>query len=426
MANLASSLDPSILGQVQNFNTVNKADKQAQLVNQAAQIDNASKANIYKTQVLSAAVASGDPRVINSSLQGLNGMGIDTSDVPTDPDKLAAYVQAGRLAQSPLGSLLNAQLKDQSNQIQAAGTMGSANQSQFPSLLNNGAVAKIATAMTGVPVSGTPTGLTLGNPTQVAQMPPQQIAQQPITQQSAIDEPANMGNNPPEPPIQTPAQTTIPKFSPPPQQAGETNTAYNQRVNNAFESYKADPNYLAAAAAASQAGKDNATTKLEAIRSDQTNQKLQPNFDALRAINNQVPDNKYGVPYQLKEYLSAANPLSDSEWASAAAAWKAVNEQQVLNSLAQLTAGGQIRPSRQIAKMLETGNFVPEEIPPDARLALINTLASESKNSAISAGNINAQLNGGQTQPYVQTMPSTGIPASSNNYAGFKYLGVKK
>lgn len=155
--------------------------------------------------------------------------------------------------------------------------------------------------------------------------------------------------------------------------------------------------------------------RVEAIQSRENHNKLAPNFDALKQLNNDVPDNRYGIPPSIKAFASSANPIGDGKWAGAHAAWETVNKQQALNALGQLASSGQIRVTRTIQKMIETGNVVPENLQPDERLKLIGIMQKEWENQATSAENVSAKLNGGQVQPYVATVPNNGqAPAPTN------------
>lgn len=427
-------IDPSVFQNLHTFQDYDRANQEFLARKQAAQIENASKSNIYATQVLSAATATGDQNQYDNARRTLAGNGIDVSIWAPDVQTGAQQAQAARLAQSPLGSLLNAGLKAESNGIAATQAMGSVTSGQqldplSQSLMGGlglnmvkGATPQPATQPARSPVvnqvqAGTPAGNQAINDLYGDNQPPPPsvmpsaapVPSQPVT---LTQNGAPVNDNPPPQASASVASQAIPKFSPRPQRPDETNQAYSSAIQRDFEDYKADPNYLAAAARASELGKAEGTATENAIKSEETAGRLQPNFQALRNINNDVPDSTWGIPAEAKAWGSQANPFGDHKSAQAFDAWKMVNEQQTLNALGQLVAGGQIRSNRQIVKMLETGNFVPSGLAAPERLMLINTLENESKNQAISAGNIASRLNGGQAQPYVQTIApgSTGAP----------------
>lgn len=433
MGNLAidtsalSNIKP-LLQQQQLQQAFNAQQAQAQQALQTGGIDTANKLNSYKAQTVLAAAAGGQP-ALDAAFSKLNAQGIDTSDYDPNVDNATKQANALLQAQVPLGSLLGLGLKAEGNTAQGVTAMGSVSGAKSLDPLSNivsnaltnrlaGAAGNTSTPSVPVPSNINPPAVTSGPLSQPANQGSIPI---PVKQPLSIDGSQDSISISPTPtqgaPIQTPQgnpaalQAVIPKFVPPAYNPDLSQSANQAAVENARKDYETN-NAGAIEASKAQSGalgKDVETTNLDAIRSQQTNAKLQPNFQALRDINNDVPDNAYGIPAGVKEWLSSSNPYGDAKWATAGGLWKAVNEQQVLNTLAQLTAGGQIRPSRQIAKMLETGSFVPEDIPPEGRMVLINTMAKESQNSAISATNINSQLQGGSTQPYVQTVPSTGV-----------------
>lgn len=232
MANLTTAIDPSTLGQIKNFTDVNNAAKQNQLVNQAAVLDAQSKANIYKTQVLSAAAGSGNQNVYTTALQHLNDSGIDISDAPQDITQGAAYANAGRLAQSPLGTLYGAQQKVIGNNIAAATAFGSTDNPYTQPVPG-------ITPVTGIPA-----------PQPAAAPAPVQPQAQPTANPAA---PTNMGATQPEPPVTIngaiPAPTNMPV---PLQRPGETQSAYKLRIEN-------DPAAIASREAAKEMGQGQGT-----------------------------------------------------------------------------------------------------------------------------------------------------------------------
>ena len=143
-------------------------------------------------------------------MQHLNDGGIDISDVPSDINLGAKYAESGRLAQSPLGSLINAGLKNQSNQIALSGLTGE---------ITPGALAPT--------VPGLGNALTSG-------------IKKPNIDTAPIDtkEPTKVVSIMPEPPARN---VTFPKFSPPAPKSGETRAAYEARVRMAQEAYNSDP-----------------------------------------------------------------------------------------------------------------------------------------------------------------------------------------
>lgn len=436
-------LNTDIYSQLKTFPDYQRADQAFQLQRatqlqalQTGGIDAASKSNILGTQLVSAAT---DQTSYDAAKQRAATLGIDMSNWAPDYATGAQQAQQARLAQSPLGSLISAGSKLTANDLSAVQTYGSMEAAMKAGYKPEGVnlpgfgISGTSPAASPAPAPPAPSAapapmnapLPTGQPDNVP-------AKYPPTPQGAAGAVTDVFGSSPAPaplkpiPAQLPASSA--KFNPPAQNAGESITAYNQRVQQAFEAYKSDPSYVASQSAATETGKNIATANMEAIRSSETANRLKPNFDALRAVNNDVPDGTWGISPEVKAWASAANPYGDHKASAAMAAWNMVNEQQVLNALGQLVSGGQIKSNRQIAKMLETGNFVPADIDANDRLTLINTLEKESANQATSAGNISSRLQGGATQPYVPTMPQGGVgqsaaPAPANS--GIKFLGFK-
>lgn len=92
----------------------------------ASGVETVSKQNILATQMLSAAAGTNDQGMWDRTRQSLAQHGIDISNIPADVAQGAAWAQAGRLAQSPLGSLLNTATKLDANQIAANNAAGNA------------------------------------------------------------------------------------------------------------------------------------------------------------------------------------------------------------------------------------------------------------------------------------------------------------
>lgn len=420
------AIDPNVFNNIKQFADYNRADQAFQLQKatqeqalQSGGIDAASKANVYATQVLSAATATGDQGAYDQAKQTLQQNGVDTSTWAPDVATGAQQAQAARLAQSPYGTIFNAQQKVIANNIAGAGVMGTTNNSftqPVPSLN---------------PVNGQ-----ISITPQIAQQAPAQASSAPAPQgqtpsaamvgNNAVMAPADKAaatqdvfNPTPAAPVNLPgasdqraAPVQAPNFSFRAQVPGETLAAYKDAQQQAFEQYKASPQYLQTAAIAGDTGKAISDANVNAIKSDESAKRLQPNFDNLRSVNNDVPDNSYGIPASIKAYASSTGITGDGgKAAEALDQWKMVNEQQTLTALGQLVSGGQIKSNRQIVKMLETGNFVPENLQPAERLKLIDVLENESKNQATSAGNIAARLQGGEAQPYVSTSPQSATPS---------------
>lgn len=211
------------------------AQKQAM---QTAKLDQLSKQNIYATQVLAGATATGDQNAYDAARQHLANNGVDVSTWAPDVKTAGQQVTAARQAQytqNPLFPLLNAGLKQESNDLQRA-----AQTNQLPTQgLNIG----------GVPLNNVIGGVAPQNPAQW-----KNPDQPPInTQVNAAPETPLQKNNIVIPAAQQ--NTTSNSFSPPPQMPNETFPGYMKRVEQAFQIYKEKPDVLRAREGALDAAK---------------------------------------------------------------------------------------------------------------------------------------------------------------------------
>lgn len=233
------AIDPNVFQNLHTFADYQRADQDFQLKKQLAMqslqsggIDAQSKANIYKTQVLSSSVAGGQ-QSYDMARSSLQEHGIDTSDMASDVATASKQLEAARLAQSPLGTLFTAQQKIIGNNIAGTAAMGNTNNpfmQPVPTISPTGAIS-LNPVMPSIPQTRpTPKGTPVEHAQIMGELYP-----------DAAPETNVMPNAIPQP-----IQSSQPaKFSPPAQEAGETNQAYNQRVQTAFEAYKADPALLA-------------------------------------------------------------------------------------------------------------------------------------------------------------------------------------
>lgn len=403
-------LDTSVFDKIRTFPDYNKAEQDFQLRRQlAAQqlqsggIDAASKANIYATQVLSAATATGDQGAYDTAKQHLAQNGIDVSTWAPDVASGAQQAQAARLAQSPLGSLLNAGLKAESNTIAGTQAMG-----------NSGAglaIAPLSSALLGgnalglVPSGGAkPSAPSVGtistNPApsqkRIMPQPDQNAAIKELYPDDAPAQPVILSNDTQQPTIQTASPNT--RFSPPKQDTGETNQAYNQRVQTAFEAYKADPDYIAKTEKIKKKAELAATNEENAVHSQEMTQRLNQNLDALEKLVPDLPSSDLIDP-ATKAYIGKRNPLSDKKAATAYSQFQEINQQQMINGLSELVKSGQIRGNQFIEKIISRGYMINPDDPKEAQIADIKNLKAELANINTSAQNI-----AGAKEPY-QAIP---------------------
>lgn len=417
-----AQLDTGVFDKIRTFGDYQKADQEFQmrraLALQAAQtggIDAATKANVYKTQVVSAATASGNQADYDRARQTLQSQGIDISDLAPDVGTAAQQAQAGRLAQSPLGSLLNAGLKGEANNIAATQAMGSAAGGAQLDPLSQAVAGKVGLGIIGgaKPVIAAPEG----NPA------PPAASRRPMSQadqNSAMNE-LYPDNSPPPAPViitrdATPPQTM--KFSPPPQQAGETNQAYNQRVQTAFEAYKSDPNYLSSAKQAEETGTTTAKNIEMAKKADELTKRLEMNLNAMLKVNPDVPYSGI-TPGSWDAYVSQAegahpslakNGLGDNGMAANAAnQWDQINNQQILSEIQQFIASGgaNTRTNQTLERIVRAASGINRNDLPASREAQIKNALVEIQNKNVSAQNLAGGNQSYSPVPVVTSQQST-------------------
>jgi len=158
---------------------------------------------------------------------------------------------------------------------------------------------------------------------------------------------------------------------------------------------------------AKKEGEQQATLSEQANASEQTFGRLNQNLDALKELNQSLPE--YGgilpVSTKAKAGLIAGDYGDNGKGYDALSKWDTVNQQQVVNALSELVKGGQIRGNQFIEKIINRGYAIDPNAPKATRDAEIEILRNELNNSAIQAQNINSKQSGGDTQPYKPTLP---------------------
>lgn len=388
----------------------------------AQDLDMANKSNIYATQVLSAATGTGNQDIYNTALQHLNDRGIDITGWAPDVQTAAQQTQAARLAQSPIGALFNAGSKMDANANSVALAGGVLPAGGGNGIVNN--LLKTGALTGGVPVTlpsaqatSSPNGsfqTALANPTldpNAAPVAPAAVKPNPAQLAAANTTDAMFGGASQTPTVATPAAS----FQPPPKDPNETMAAYNARVNQAFEQYKADPAYTAKVAAATDQAKEGVKLKTGAEASQEIFDKLNQNLDALSALNPKVPTQGLILSPEAQGRISAGfatDGLGSGQDADAISQWDQINHQQILNGLQQLVQSGAIRSNKTIAEMLKTGAGIPASGGTVAgRQTMIDNLRAELKNAATAAQNQSAVVNGGATQDY-QSLPQSNVTSA--------------
>lgn len=423
-------IDAGVFNNIKTFADYQRADQDFQMRRalaaqqlQTGGIDAASKANAYKTQLLSGAAAGGQ-QAYDQARQTLQGQGIDTSEYAPDVGTANAQLQSARLAQSPLGSLLNAGLKMDSNDIARAGITG-----VLPAGSNVPAIAA------GILPNAAPTAGQAAPPS-VAQ--PQQDAPYSVTDVMQARTAMDNGQMPAPPasvqnlPVSAPANTAAisPRFSPPAQNPNETLPAYNARAQRAFEAYKTDPKYLQASKAAEKTGELSAVDQEAANKAQELTNRLKMNLEAMQRLNPDVPS--AGIfPESLQEYgsqVSAAHPnltlgMGDNgKGVTAANQWDQINNQQVISEIQQFLASGgaNTRINQTLDRIMRAASAVDKSGLPNSRSAQINNALAEISNKNVSGQNLAATTNGAPKQEYspipVQTPLPDGVPQGASLY----------
>ncbi len=212
---------------------------------QSGQLANQSAANVYATQVISAASATGNQALYDSALQHLQSKGIDTGGWAPDIQTGQKQAEAARMAQSPLGSLLSAGSRMDANanaaDIAAGKVPNGGGNAIVNGLLRNGALTG------GIPIPvGIGSGLTPDEgKIEVGKMASAAATGVPIPEGMQVGGlPVSVDN------VNATAravneQRSV-KFTPPMRDPSETQAAYQARAQQAFEAWKADPSTVAA------------------------------------------------------------------------------------------------------------------------------------------------------------------------------------
>lgn len=372
---------------------------------QGAGVDAATKANIYKTQVLSAATATGDQGLYDRARANLSQNGIDISDYPDDVAGAAQVAQAGKIAQSPYGALINggAKIADLTGTIPPAlkNLIGGGTAPPAPTI-NISPPAPINTPTTGAPAAGAAPVIN----TAPAQMP------------EPPDLPKLNDPNSPNPPAAAPAPLaarTAPQFSYPAYDpaSGKTFDAYNKekagaldlfKLNNAA-SIKRDESF------AGTLGETDAKNVESAKKADELTKRLEMNLQAMLKLNKDVPSSGF-IPGGAKSYLSQAlseNGVGNGQAATAGNQWDQINNQQVLSEIQQfLAAGGaNTRINQTLDKIVQAASGINRNDTSQSREAQIKNALAEIKNKNVSVQNLV-----GNNQNYQEIPVNTSAPAA--------------
>lgn len=402
-----------IVGNIKTIEDYANARQATQNALQTSQLDNLSKQNVYATQLLSGAAATGDQNAYDTAKQHLANNGIDVSSWAPDVQSGAQQANAARLAQSPLGSLIGAGLKQESNDLQRAALDG-----QLPPRgLNVGGVPiipNIQAIQQRAPQAQSKPWVNPDVP-QAQPMQPSASTQQPNVYPAEAAA-AQLNNLP-----QASAPTTE-GFSPPAQMQGETLPSYRARVEQAFQQYKESPQAVRQKEVATNQGKNEVANIEASNKAQELTDRLTKNLTAMLNLNDSVPQSGF-VPAQAKAYLSRAlqaNPAlsnvgldTSGNAATAYDQWNQINNQQVLSEIQQFVASGgaNARVNQTLEKIAQAASSIHPEDSPASRKAQIQNALAELQNKNISSQNL-VKANQGQAPAGYTDLPVT-VPSKA-------------
>ncbi len=393
---------------------------------QAGNLDQQQKANIYATQVLSAATApigqdaQGQPiynqKLYDSAKQHLQQFGIDTSQYDPNVQNAAPQVAAARMATiSPLG-MLNSQIQLQRNGIQAAGVNGTPAPVALPGMPSAGGQPLPRTQPPALPASAGLTsdegrmappaasGVAIPAGAQVGGLPLS------VDMVNATADAANNMNKPPKMAAAGQAAidengSTASKFVPPPQDPNKNYAANQAAYQDALEAWKANPAVQESTKKAEAQGTEAGGLPVKSAAAQETTARIDKNLDTMLQINPNVPQSRWGVSADAKAYLS--QNFGGQTDAQAYAGFTKVNKAQVLNGIQELVNSGAIRSNRALVDLVAQVNAIDENAAPDIRAQQIQQIRAEIHNLSTTSQNVDARINGGTLKPY-EDIPTTG------------------
>lgn len=418
---MADLINPSaIFGGVKSlrdFNVENTLKNQAMT---EGDLKNANAANLYRTQVLTGALESGDAGIFQQALGHLASRGIDVSDISPDINTASRQVQAMRQAQysaNPLNTLLGLGIKGDQAVAAATSTMG--NEAGGRALVPTAAaVADKAAALIGGMGGAQGVGV---QPQPRAPLP----AAQGDPLQESLDAIAKQQQTTGVSPAQRPELSLPPTaglkkgaampvvdnsgaeggFIPPAREPGDTEAAWKDKGNMALEQYKANPSTLRAQKAAEAEGTDAGGLPVKSAIAKETVSRIDKNLDSMLQSNPNVPQSRWAVDAASRAYLS--QNFGDQTAAQAYSGFTKLNKAQVLNGIMEMVNSGAIRMNQKVAGIIDTVNSIDENSAPDNRAQQLEQIRAEIHNIAATAYNVNADVNGGTSIPY-ENIPITG------------------
>lgn len=393
---------------------------------------NAQAKSVYAAQVLTGALASGDPAIYNQAKSHLGDMGYDTSslanDIPTATNQINALRQA-QYSANPLNTLLGLGIKADANNIAANAAAANPNAAKTLDPISALVAGKVAGVM-GAPGSA---GLPSNNPPPFSSAPagvdPDKEFLDALAQRQASMG-VSPGQNPAlagvvaQPGAAAPAVPgVIPSGVPAPPDPNKfvTENQYKQ----AMDIYNNDPQVLAARkkaeAEGSSVGKSSGEAVNSALTSEQASQNAQTTIQGLIDIAKR--NNIYeGETAPAREWIAGAvAPNSDA--AQDYKSFQTLNESQTISAIRELADTGQIKMSRTLESIINRGYLVDPTASNAEKVTQANIILTELKNAATAAANVNSQLHGGGTKPLA---PMNVVPSNSEGaQAAQVYVSLK-
>lgn len=399
---------------------------QAQALGTGA-IDQATKQNALKYQTIAAGAANGADGLAAAKAK-LGQLGIDASEYSDDPTIAAKQALTGQQVSSPYGTLFNAQQKVLGNDIAATAAFGTTNNpyaQTVPSLPGNpGVVSNITPTVpssTNVVIPSKPTNVSLNTINDNIDAPGV-----PITPGAPIQTPQPAGTTVVTPPGNA---NNSPVFVFRAKDPNETQAAFNSAKQDAFEAYKASPDYIQQKAQSESVGKGIGDTTIKAGTATALSDRVMQGLDAMDTINESGklpyagniigPDTQTAISNRF-----GANPIANAvginqDAANSSQAFTKVNKQQVIVGLQDMLAAAPqgSRLSRQLLQLVNDANGIDTNASQDSIRNQIGILRNEVQNIGISESNTLGNLTGGQQRPY-NTIP-TETPAPNAVQTGF-------
>lgn len=373
---MAESADYGLLGGTQNVAQVMQKNAAAGQALQAGQLDQASKANIYATQVISAATSTGNQQLYDSAKAHLQQMGIDPSPWAPDVATAKEQAQAARLAQSPLGPLINAATKLDANQIAANTAAGKStgNPNANTMALMPGAINSVVPGAGGLYTPQAPAG----GPSTLP--PPLPGATPPAQGQPAAAPSAQVGGLPLQ--VAPSAQpidangSTANQFVAPPRDPSQTQAAYQQSVSDARAAWEASPAVKAAQTSATKTADVTGGEAGEALKlynkMSSSLPMISDRFSKMRAATN---DASYGLAEMTGVGPALANTAMGSQkTADANAMLDQAGSQQILGELGPMLAQSGARANKFLETISAAASGYNKAAPPATKQLIINGL----------------------------------------------------